>query len=269
MSARDRCRSRISAKGKKLVQSTSKSRNDSETNLAGERIAATKVSHTRRSKLRSAVTTYANLVGIDPVLIPLDLPELHAMRSILRRTFLRPQGALGAVGGMIMARTNSDCGVWVTDLLEITSSDNVLEVGFGPGVIIQYLSELVRTGHITGIDQSREMVKQARARNATAIQRGCVDLLHGSVDRLPFCDNSFDKALAINSMQVWPDATAGLREIRRVLKPASSIALGFTSYSGQRKKGLRETVVAAGFTRASVVEVDKWFCVLAMTPRGA
>jgi hypothetical protein len=28
---------------------------------------------------------------------------------------------------------------------------------------------------------------------------------------LPFTDNTFDKALAIYSMQVWPDAVAGLR----------------------------------------------------------
>jgi hypothetical protein len=37
-----------------------------------------------------------------------------------------------------------------------------------------------------------------------------VDLRRGSVDGVPFDDNSFEKVLAINSMQVWPDATAGL-----------------------------------------------------------
>jgi hypothetical protein len=31
-----------------------------------------------------------------------------------------------------------------------------------------------------------------------------------SVESLPFDDNSFDKALAINSMQYWPQAVAGL-----------------------------------------------------------
>jgi ubiquinone/menaquinone biosynthesis C-methylase UbiE len=38
------------------------------------------------------------------------------------------------------------------------------------------------------------------------IERGRVDLRHGSVESLPFEDNTFDKTLAINSMQVWPDA---------------------------------------------------------------
>jgi len=58
------------------------------------------------------------------------------------------------------------------------------------------------------------MVAQARARNATALQSGRVDLRRRSVESLPFEGNSFDKALAINSMQVWPDAVAGLREMR-------------------------------------------------------
>src|SRR5438477_819987 len=147
-----------------------------------------------------------------------------------------------------------------------TRSDRVLEVGFGPGVIIHRLSKLAAAGHVAGIDQSREMVEQARARNATGIQSGRVDLRHGSVKSLPFDYNSFDRALAINSMQVWPNAVAGLREIRRVMKSGGRIALGFTPYSGQPSKGLTETLSAAGFTKAHVVETSKGFCALATRP---
>jgi ubiquinone/menaquinone biosynthesis C-methylase UbiE len=46
-----------------------------------------------------------------------------------------------------------------------------------------------------------------------------VDLRQGSADGLPFDHDIFDAALAINSMQVWPDAMSGLREICRVIKP--------------------------------------------------
>jgi ubiquinone/menaquinone biosynthesis C-methylase UbiE len=154
------------------------------------------------------------------------------MRNILMRTFGRPQGALGRLGGIIMARMNAECGAWVCDLLQVGPNDSVLEVGFGPGVVIQRLSKLARGGHVAGIDLSQEMVEQARTRNMSAIQSGRVDLRHGSVESLPFDDASFDKALAINSMQVWPDAVVGLREIRRVMKPGGRIALGFTPYSG-------------------------------------
>ena len=54
--------------------------------------------------------------------------------------------------------------------------------------------------------------------------------------------------------------------MRRVMKPAARVALGFTVYSGQANTGLVELLVAAGFTTATVVEKDKWFCALASKP---
>jgi SAM-dependent methyltransferase len=189
---------------------------------------------------------------------------MNIMRTILMRMFGHPQGALGRLGGIIMARTNEGCGGWVTELLEIGSGETVLEVGFGPGVVIQRLSKLA--GHVAGIDPSQEMVHQARARNAEAIENGRVDLRHGSVERLPFDSNTFDKAIAINSMQVWPNVAAGLREIRRVMKSRGRIGLGFTRYSGQRSEGLTQALAAAGFIEAHLLTQNQDFCVLARTP---
>jgi ubiquinone/menaquinone biosynthesis C-methylase UbiE len=186
--------------------------------------------------------------------------------GILMHMFGRPRGVLGRLGGTIMARMNSACGAWVVDLLAIKPSDRVLEVGFGPGVVVQNLSRLVSMGHVAGVDPSREMVEQAQARNASAIQSGRVELRLGSAESLPFEDNSFDKALAINSMQVWPEPITGLREVRRVLKSSGRVALGFTPYSGQPKEGLSELLLRAGFTTPEVVEKDKNFCALGRKP---
>jgi len=162
-----------------------------------------------------------------------------------------------------MARTNADFGYWVADLLKVAQTERVLEVGCGPGVTIQRLAALAPAGHVAGIDQSREMVAQARARNATEIEAGRVEIRHGSVENLPFDSESFDKALAINSMQVWPDAVAGLREVWRVTKTGGSIAVGFTPYSGQPKEGMAAALSASGFTQAHLVQSEKGFCVLA------
>ena len=109
------------------------------------------------------------------------------------------------------------------------------------------------------------MVGQARARNAIAIQSGRVDLRHGSVESLPFDDDSFDKVLAINAMQVWTDPVAGLWEMRRVMR-GGRIALGFTPYSGQPDEGLPENSQALASQTSHVVETDKGFCALATKP---
>ena len=83
---------------------------------------------------------------------------------------------------------------------------------------------------------------------------------------MPFENNTFDKALAINSMQMWPDAVGGLQEMRRVMRSGGRVALGFTPYSGQPDSGLTETLTAAGFTQARVVKSDEGFCALATKP---
>jgi ubiquinone/menaquinone biosynthesis C-methylase UbiE len=188
------------------------------------------------------------------------------MQNLLMRTFGRPRGTLGRLGGIIMARMNADFGAWVADLLEIGPQDRVLEIGFGPGAVLQRIAQLAPAGYVAGLDPSPEMVEQARDRNATAIQGGRIDLRCGSVESLPFADNAFDKALAINSMQVWPDAVAGLREMRRVIRSGGAVALGFTRHSGQPNAGLAETLTAAGFAKARVAEADQGFCALATKP---
>jgi len=180
------------------------------------------------------------------------------------RAFGRPKGMLGKLGGIILARTKHEFTAWFIELLDIQPHDKVLEVGFGPGVSIERLATLASEGYVAGADASAVMVKQATARNAEAIKDGRVDLRHGSVECLPFDDDAFDKACAINSMQVWTDATAGLREMRRVLKTGGTIALGFDPNSRQPSSGLPALLTEAGFVQARVIESHLGFCALAV-----
>src|SRR4051794_39376740 len=102
------------------------------------------------------------------------------MRALLLRMFGRPQGALGRLGGRIMARMNAELGAWTSGLLEIGPNDVVLEIGFGPGVIIGHVSKLVRAGRVVGVDPSSVMVEQAHARNSAAIREGRVEVRQGA-----------------------------------------------------------------------------------------
>ncbi|MDD5036260.1 MAG: methyltransferase domain-containing protein [Methylococcaceae bacterium] len=186
--------------------------------------------------------------------------------GILMRTFGHPKGVLGRLGGFIMARSNRKCADWVIDLVGIQPNDRVLEVGFGPGVGIQILINSSAAGLVAGVDSSGEMLMQAASRNRKALELGRVDLRHASVERLPFAEETFEKALAINSMQVWSDPMTGLHEVYRVMKPGGRIALGFTPYSGQANCGVTEMLTGSGFMEAQVVETDLGFCALANKP---
>jgi ubiquinone/menaquinone biosynthesis C-methylase UbiE len=143
----------------------------------------------------------------------------------IARQFSRPTGLLGRVIGRGMARHNEREARWTVELLAIEPDARVLEIGFGPGVAIQYAAERATRGHVSGIDCSEGMLQMARKRNASQLANGLVDLTKADVQSLPYPDDSFDRAFAIHCIYFWPDPAACLREIRRVLRPDGVAAI--------------------------------------------
>src|SRR2546421_5357703 len=90
----------------------------------------------------------------------------------------RPRGVAGRVTAWEMAcrPSNRQRSAWAVSLLEVRPTDRVLEIGFGPGVAV---AQLVRAGagHVSGIDHSEVMLRQAAKRNEAAIRAGQVTLV--------------------------------------------------------------------------------------------
>jgi ubiquinone/menaquinone biosynthesis C-methylase UbiE len=124
-----------------------------------------------------------------------------------------------------MARSTRKRNEWTVSLLDIQHDDHILEVGFGPGALIQALAARATEGFIAGVDMSPIMLRQASRRNVQAIRKGRVQLQLGSALALPFEDASFDHALSANSLPFWPDQAAGVKELQRALKPGGMIAI--------------------------------------------
>ncbi len=143
----------------------------------------------------------------------------------IARQSRKPTGLIGRLVGNSMARGNEYEVAWTVALLDIQAGDHVLEVGFGPGVGIELVSQKATKGLTAGIDLSPTMVEVARQRNSAAIQTGRVQLKQGDVAALPYGDESFDKAFAIHSVYFWPKPTQGIQELQRVLKPGGQLAI--------------------------------------------
>lgn len=143
----------------------------------------------------------------------------------IARQFSQPTGLLGRVIGRGMARHNEREARWTVDLLAIDPDARVLEIGFGPGVAIQYAAERATRGRVSGIDRSEAMFEMARTRNAAALARGSVELTKADVRSLSYPDDSFDRAFAIHCIYFWREPAACLREIRRVLRPDGIVAI--------------------------------------------
>lgn len=147
------------------------------------------------------------------------------MMDYLASQFGRPRGVVGAVVGWLMASKNAERTRWTVDLLDVQPRDQVLEVGFGPGIGIGAAAGLAVEGWVAGIDHSAAMVAAATRRNAGALRAGRVELRQGSAAALPYAADRFDKVFAINSLRFWPAPVEALRELRRVLKPGGRIAI--------------------------------------------
>jgi ubiquinone/menaquinone biosynthesis C-methylase UbiE len=146
------------------------------------------------------------------------------MLQRLFRQFSGPEGPLGHVAGWLMVRKNQPANAWLVELLGAGPGDRVVEIGFGPGLAAE--RNVARGASVAGVDHSALMVRKASARLADAVREGRVDLRHGSVEALPFGDARFTRAMALNSLQFWPSAEAGLRELHRVLAPGGRLVLG-------------------------------------------
>ncbi|HUG32566.1 MAG TPA: methyltransferase domain-containing protein [Acidimicrobiia bacterium] len=174
------------------------------------------------------------------------------------RMFGIPTGVLGRIGGLMLARFLGPFNEWVIELLEVTSSDRILEVGYGPGVATELLAAAACDGFVAGVDPSTAMFHKASARNAAAIQAGRVDLRLGVAEALPFDDATFDLAMSVNSMQIWPNPGAGLHEIKRCLRVGGRVACAFTPVTGQSPGHVTQMVEEAGFAGVQIAHSSSW-----------
>jgi SAM-dependent methyltransferase len=195
--------------------------------------------------------------------------------------FHKPHGWGGRAAGWVMAKrgSNRERNLWAVELLDVRPDDRLLEIGFGPGIAIEEMARRATSGHVVGVDHSEVMVRQARKRNAAAVQAGRVELRLGSAETLPAFDEPFDKILAVNSLMFWDDPVARLEELRGILRPGGRVAIahqprgpGSTDETAaQAGRELANQFGAAGFIDVRVETLElrptNAVCVLGVRPR--
>jgi ubiquinone/menaquinone biosynthesis C-methylase UbiE len=95
----------------------------------------------------------------------------------------------------------------------------VVEIGFGSGLNVPYYPDAVsEVIAIEPADLGWKLAQKRLAQATVPVQRAGLD-----GQSLPLADSSCDTALSTWTLCTIPDATAALREVRRVLKPGGTL----------------------------------------------
>ncbi|MEZ4683496.1 MAG: methyltransferase domain-containing protein [Caldilineaceae bacterium] len=106
---------------------------------------------------------------------------------------------------------------YTMDLLNLQPGEHVLDIGFGPGYFAAELAERVgASGRVEGIDFSDSMLGVAQV---TCTGKAQVNLQVGDAKQLPYPNQHFDAAIAVQVYDYIDDIPAALAELYRVLKP--------------------------------------------------
>jgi SAM-dependent methyltransferase len=105
----------------------------------------------------------------------------------------------------------------ILDALGLTSSDHVLDVGCGGGLLLR---DICAAGaRASGIDHSTDMVALARERAPGA------EVVHADAGKLPFGDDTFTAVAMSVVFFFLEEPLVALRECRRVMRPGGRLAV--------------------------------------------
>jgi ubiquinone/menaquinone biosynthesis C-methylase UbiE len=113
----------------------------------------------------------------------------------------------------------------------------ILDVGCGTGRLAARLGSAYTQAHVTGVDASTGMIREAIA----AQDRQGARFAASAAGQLPFGDTVFDLVVATLSVSHWSDKAAGLAEISRVMTPDAALVVADVYSSWPSQPAIRLT----------------------------
>lgn len=135
----------------------------------------------------------------------------------------KPTGKFGKMIVSAMNKGHAPLALWAFEVCPLKDGESVLDVGCGGGGNLVRILERCPKSRADGIDYSEESV--ACSRKATKKYADRSSILYGDAMRLPYRDETYDRALSCESIYFWPDPVQGLKEMLRVLKKGGKAIL--------------------------------------------
>jgi len=114
---------------------------------------------------------------------------------------------------------------WAAAEADLAAGDAALDCCTGTGDLALALARRVGPrGRVVGLDFAGAMLERARAKAAARGVRG-IEWRQGDALALPFADGEFDAATVGFGVRNLDDLDAGLREMRRVVRPGGRVVV--------------------------------------------
>lgn len=133
---------------------------------------------------------------------------------------------------------------FVSKKLDISSSDDVLEIGCGKGVGAALVASEFNPHKIFGLDFSALQIERAKkTQKQTSFSLKKLSFKQGAAEKISFPDSSFHKLFSIEALQHFSDIEQFVAEAFRVLKTSGKLAIAtfFQTGSGALPK-LKELI---------------------------
>ena len=167
----------------------------------------------------------------------------------------KPSGIIGRfLMTKIFNKGNADLNSFVKEMLDLQREDRVLEIGFGPGKLINKMAAITTDGIIEGVDFSQTMLDQAFRINKHYISKGKVRLQNGECSSLPFDNESFGKLCSVNTLYFWKEPVKYFNEMFRVIKPGGKVVVGFRDDKQMSTLNLSEDIFSS-YSQEDVVNL--------------
>ena len=140
------------------------------------------------------------------------------MKRKIAEQFRKPSGFWGKLVALLMKKSNRPSYEAIINQLKINDQDKVLEIGYGHGEAIKVIGERNKNCHLSGIDFSELMFKQALKNNTRLSSEGRLDLKYGDFLNYNFKESSYSKIFCVNVIYFWDDLLAGFKKVYEILE---------------------------------------------------
>ena len=172
----------------------------------------------------------------------------------------RPEGEAGRAMLVRMNESHAQLVEWGLAQIDLRAGDTVLDIGCGGGNTLARMAQRVTEGHLVGIDYAETSVEASRAFNAGLIEAGRMEILHGSVEHLPFADGQFDAVVTVESFYFWPSPEESLKEAARVIRWGGTFLLLAEIYGrDDLPEGIRAKIAGYDLTNPTPEEFERLF----------